>query len=40
MIHFQGKTVGVFSKDNFKGDFVKGWTDAVGSAKYEKVRNY
>jgi len=33
----EGKTVGVFSKDNFKGDFVKGWTDAVGSAKYEKV---
>lgn len=33
-----GKTVGVFSKDKFPGEYMKSWNDALNSEGLEKVR--
>lgn len=32
-----GKKIGVFTKDNFKGPFVEGWTDALKEVKVSQV---
>ena len=42
-IHFlpsilQGKTLGEFSKDKFKGDFMDTWRSALKGTSFEKVR--
>jgi len=34
----QGLKVGVFTKDNFTGDFVDGWKKALKEANLEIVR--
>lgn len=34
----EGKTVGVFSKDKFPGEYMKSWNDALNSEGLEKVR--
>ena len=34
----QGLKVGVFTKDNFTGDFVDGWNKAMNDANLEMVR--
>lgn len=34
----QGKRIGVFSKDDFTGEFVEGWKTALESSKFEQVR--
>lgn len=33
----EGKTVGVFSKDKFPGEYMKSWNDALNSEGLEKV---
>lgn len=33
----EGKTIGVFSKDKFPGDFMKSWNDALNKEGLEKV---
>lgn len=33
-----GKTVGVFSKDKFPGEYMKSWNDALNSEGLEKVQ--
>lgn len=33
-----GKTVGVFSKDKFPGDYMKSWNDMITAEGLEKVR--
>lgn len=35
-----GKTVGVFSKDKFPGDYMKSWNDTLSSEGLEKVGRY
>ncbi|XP_033101550.1 FACT complex subunit SPT16-like [Anneissia japonica] len=32
-----GKTIGVFRKDNFPGDFMDGWNKALSDGEFEKV---
>lgn len=34
----EGKTVGVFSKDKFPGEYMKSWNDALNSEGLEKVQ--
>lgn len=34
----EGKTVGVFSKDKFPGDYMKSWNDTLTAEGLEKVR--
>lgn len=34
-----GKTVGVFSKDKFPGDYMKSWNNALSSEGLERVRD-
>lgn len=36
---FQGKTVGVFVKDNFQGQFLDEWKKVFESESFEKVGN-
>lgn len=33
-----GKTVGVFSKDKFPGEYMKSWNDTITAEGLEKVR--
>lgn len=33
----EGKTVGVFSKDKFPGEYMKSWNDTLGAEGLEKV---
>lgn len=37
-LHLKGKTVGVFVKDNFQGQFVDEWKNAFEKESFEKVR--
>ena len=37
LLAFQGKTVGVFVKDNFQGQFVDEWKNAFEKESFEKV---
>lgn len=34
----EGKTVGIFSKDKFPGEYMKSWSDALNAEGLEKVR--
>lgn len=34
----EGKTVGVFSKDKFPGEYMKSWNDTLTAEGLEKVR--
>lgn len=34
----EGKTVGVFSKDKFPGEYMKSWNDTITAEGLEKVR--
>ena len=34
----QGSRIGVFTKDNFTGDFVDGWKKVLEDASFEMVR--
>lgn len=34
----EGKTVGVFSKDKFPGDYMKSWNDTITAEGLDKVR--
>lgn len=34
----EGKTVGVFSKDKFPGEYMKSWNDMITAEGLEKVR--
>lgn len=34
----EGKTVGVFSKDKFPGEYMKSWNDTLTAESLEKVR--
>lgn len=34
----EGKTVGVFSKDKFPGEYMKSWNDTLSAEGLEKVR--
>lgn len=34
----EGKTVGVFSKDKFPGEYMKSWNDTLAAEGLEKVR--
>lgn len=36
----EGKTVGIFSKDKFPGDYMKSWGDALNAEGLEKVRGH
>lgn len=33
----EGKTVGVFSKDKFPGEYMKSWNDTITAEGLEKV---
>lgn len=35
----EGKTVGVFSKDKFPGEYMKSWNDTLTAEGLEKVGN-
>ncbi len=35
----EGKTVGVFSKDKFPGEYMKSWNDTITAEGLEKVRD-
>lgn len=35
----EGKTVGVFSKDKFPGEYMKSWNDTLTAEGLEKVRH-
>lgn len=34
----EGKTVGIFSKDKFPGEYMKSWNDTITAEGLEKVR--
>lgn len=35
----EGKTVGIFSKDKFPGEYMKSWNDTLTAEGLEKVRH-
>ena len=35
--HLKGKSIGIFTKDKYEGDFIKDWTSAIDDAKFDKV---
>ena len=35
----EGKTVGIFSKDKFPGEYMKSWNDTITAEGLEKVRH-
>lgn len=36
----KGKSIGVFAKENFKGNFIDAWKKVLGEEKFENVSEF